>query len=101
MTSKNSITTSEVAVEPMMAKDSILVVVAYNCNHDHTKFSHMIPLTVTFRNLETCNLPDFSQHCLLKIENFIGRNILQASELGQIDFTKFFMHFASDGSVIE
>ncbi len=57
-------------------KESMLVIIAYNCNHDHSKFSHLIPITVTFKDLDSSNLPNFSESVLLKIEKFITRKNL-------------------------
>ena len=37
-------------------KDSVLIVAAFNCNHDHTKFSLLIPISLQFKNLDRANL---------------------------------------------
>ncbi len=71
-----SIDSESTAIDQVIVRDTMLVVVAFNCNHDHTKWSQLIPLSVTFKNLDTSNVPNIAYHVLMHIEKFIIRKSL-------------------------
>ncbi len=61
----------------MIQRDQILVVVAFNCNHDHTKFSLLIPINLQFKNLDRANVTEnMTRYMTSHLEKFIAQKKL-------------------------
>lgn len=83
------------SVASSIVQNRILCVVAYNCNHDHSKFSQLIPIELSIANFSKCNVPNIALSILAAIE----KRLSQLS-MGPPDLSRYYLRYARCGTQV-
>ena len=78
-----------------IVQSRMLCVIAFNCNHDHSKFSQLIPVELSVVNLSKCNVPNLSLSILAAIEKRLNQ-----LSMGPPDLSRYYLRYARCGTQV-